>query len=117
MSDTENNDATHGQYANLKPWKPGQSGNPGGRPKAHAALRQKCRDLDEENIKRLQEIAKNGDTDAASVAAIKLLLAYGHGAPPAKPLDEDDETAAESQGALTDEQVRALARAKLGREH
>jgi len=68
------------------PFIKGQSGNPKGRKpgtgrpikdiqvlaREHAAL---C-------IDSLRKIAEDGDTDAAKVAAIKLLLAYGYGQPP-----------------------------------
>jgi hypothetical protein len=96
MSHSENKDAAQAKYGNLIPYVKGQSGNPGGRPKGNAALRHKCRELTDELIERLRVLARGADNDAASVAAIKLLLAYGHGAPESKPLEDDD--AQESQG-------------------
>jgi len=91
MSATQNNDASQVKYGNLRPWAKGQSGNPAGRPKSHVALRQKCRDLTDELVERLRQLAKGADSDAASVSAIKLLLAYGHGAPEAKPIDDESD--------------------------
>lgn len=55
-----------GKNSGLRPWKRGQSGNPGGRPKANIALRTKCRELDDEMLERLKVIAHVADTDAAS---------------------------------------------------
>lgn len=55
--------------------------NPGGRPKSNVELRARCRDLSESLIERLHRLALRADSDAASVAAIKLLLAYGYGTP------------------------------------
>lgn len=88
MSDSQNKEPNSGRYGGLRPWKPGQSGNPGGRPKLNAALRQKCRDLDEESLAALRAaLAVPGER----VSAAKVLLAYGHGAPESKPIADEDE--------------------------
>lgn len=109
MKPAENSPAT----ATGRPFQRGQSGNPGGRPKGNAALRAKCRDMDDELLERLRAIAMVADTDAASVAAIKLLLAYGHGAPEAKPLDDDDDANSAGTEGLTREERLAMAREYL----
>lgn len=70
---------------------PGASGNPHGRPKQDPMLRARCRELTEDLVERLHALALQADSDSASVAAIKLLLAYGHGAPESKRLDEEYE--------------------------
>src|ERR1700746_873734 len=64
----------------LIPWKPGQSGNPSGRPKSNLTLQQLCRGMTEELVESLQEIARN-KADKHRTKAIELLLAYGHGRP------------------------------------
>ena len=69
----------------------GHSGNPGGRPKQPNVLRTKCRELTEELIERLRQIAEKADTDATSIAAAKLILAYGYGAPDSAPLEDKEE--------------------------
>lgn len=67
---------------------PGSTLNPAGRPKSNAALRQKCRDLDEESLAALRAaLSEPGER----VAAAKVLLAYGHGAPESKPIDDEAE--------------------------
>lgn len=62
-------------------WKPGQSGNPGGRPKAHGRIRdlalKKCPAI----LKRLEEIASQDDDLRAAVAACMGIMAYGVGKP------------------------------------
>lgn len=115
MSDTQNKDSNSGRYGGLRPWKPGQSGNPGGRPKLNIALRQKCRDLDEESLAALRAaLAVPGER----VAAAKVLLAYGHGAPESKPLLDEDEagpTVADEVRKLSRDELRKLADADLSK--
>lgn len=49
--------------------------------------------------------------------AAKFLVSYGLGAPPKSVIEDDADDDASPLGALTPEQVRALAAAKLSREH
>lgn len=63
-----------------RPFKPGKSGNPGGKPKKLEELAAKCRAFDDQLIERLKGIALKGE-DKDSVAAVKLLWSYGHGLP------------------------------------
>jgi len=62
------------------PFKPGQSGNPGGRPKRTEALATAISEMDTAHRLRLEYIAAHGE-HKDSVAAIKLLWAYAHGNP------------------------------------
>lgn len=105
-----------GKNSGLRPWKRGQSGNPGGRPKANIALRTKCRELDDEMLERLKVIAHVADTDAASVAAIKLLLAYGHGAPESKPIPDDEEELDMGKPVSPDKAMAVLLRLPVSHE-
>jgi len=59
-------------------WQPGQSGNPGGRPKTKE-LEQYARTKGPAAIDRLMEIGKG--RGVASVKALELVLAYGYGRP------------------------------------
>lgn len=67
-------------------WKPGQSGNPGGRPKKSRELEELIREAltmpDGRNkaVERLLGIMAEGE-DKDSIAAAKLLKAYGYGNP------------------------------------
>jgi hypothetical protein len=63
-----------------RPFQPGQSGNPGGKPKKLAELAIKISAMDEAHRARLEEIAASGD-HRDSIAAIKLLWSYAHGLP------------------------------------
>jgi hypothetical protein len=67
---------------NLKPFKKGQSGNPGGRPKQVAEVKALARTFTELAIKTLASIAKSSKaTDAARVSACVALLDRGWGKP------------------------------------
>lgn len=65
-------------------FRPGQSGNPGGRPKKDERLRKiedMARDHSEEAIAALLDVAKNGSTETARVAAAQAILDRGWGTP------------------------------------
>jgi hypothetical protein len=58
----------------------GQSGNPGGRPKALRQVEELCREHTVDAIATLKEIHKNKDAPAAArVAAVNILLNRGWG--------------------------------------
>lgn len=61
-------------------WKPGQSGNPGGRPREIGYLRELAREKTEEAIETLADVMQHG-SDAARVAAATALLDRGYGRP------------------------------------
>jgi hypothetical protein len=62
------------------PFQPGQSGNPGGRPKETAEVRQLAREHTAEIIERLLFWVRS-DNPRASVAACQALLDRGYGKP------------------------------------
>lgn len=65
------------------PFKPGQSGNPGGRPKENNKLRELARAHTELAIATLAEICANfKEKGAARIAAAQALLDRGYGKPP-----------------------------------
>ena len=61
-------------------FKPGVSGNPGGRPKKLDELTLKISEMDDAHRQRLELIAAQGE-HKDSIAAIKLLWSYAHGLP------------------------------------
>ena len=66
---------------NLIPWQPGQSGNPGGRPKGSKEFRERCREyMNVEGIDSLIEIARD-PKDKDKMRAIELLAGYAWGKP------------------------------------
>jgi|SRR5579864_589220 len=60
-------------------FQPGQSGNPGGRPKIVAEVRDLARRHTASAIETLVHIMQHGDKDAARVAAAQALLDRGWG--------------------------------------
>ncbi|MBA9067177.1 hypothetical protein FHR71_000907 [Methylobacterium sp. RAS18] len=71
-------------------FQPGQSGNPGGRPKASARVRDAAREHTEAALAVLVQIAKAGESEAARVAAANAILDRGYGKP-TQPVDGDGE--------------------------
>jgi hypothetical protein len=72
------------------PFKPGQSGNPGGRPKEAAEVRELARRHGPDAIEKLAEWMRSKDP-RASVAAATAILDRGYGKPPQSvDLDVDD---------------------------
>lgn len=72
------------------PFQPGQSGNPGGRPKAVARVRDLAREHTETAIDVLVQIATSGESEAARVSAASAILDRGYGKP-TQPIDGDGE--------------------------
>ena len=66
--------------ANLKPFKPGQSGNPGGRSKAQIDVRDAARAYTQEAIDTLVRVMRSGRPGEAVLAA-NALLDRGWGKP------------------------------------
>src|SRR5665213_3741032 len=62
-------------------WKKGQSGNPGGRPKAIVEVVELARTHTEQAVTTLAHIAKVGKSEAARIAASVALLDRGWGKP------------------------------------
>jgi hypothetical protein len=89
------------RLANLRPFKPGQSGNPGGRTKAQIDVRTAAREYTQEAIDTLVLIMRNGKPSEAAMAA-NSLLDRGWG----KPKQSVEVTEAD-QGPLQIEDVRA----------
>src|SRR5271154_2422298 len=62
-------------------WRKGQSGNPGGRPKARIDLQALARQRTPEAIATLVRIMRNTKNLMAAKGAAEILLAYGYGRP------------------------------------
>src|SRR5688572_6726077 len=73
-------------------FKPGQSGNPGGRPKLTSEFRELCRANTPEYIAELERLALKGKREATRTRALNLLLAYGWGRPTVSvaPVERDE---------------------------
>jgi len=66
-------EAKQRRLANLRPFKPGQSGNPGGRSKAQIDVRNLAREHTKEAIETLLLVMRNGKPSEAAMAANSLL--------------------------------------------
>src|SRR5918993_604245 len=75
------NDARGFQPGNTVGFRPGQSGNPGGRPKKLAEIVHLARSLAPDAIRALHEIAVGGRSEGARIAAAVALLDRGLGKP------------------------------------
>ena len=73
-----------------RPFEKGQSGNPGGRPKVVAEVRELARQRAPEAIAALVKVMTEGKSEAARVAAANSLLDRGWGKP-TLPIAGDDE--------------------------
>lgn len=97
-------------------WKPGQSGNPGGRPKAVRVLILLARESMPDAIRYADSLFRDENASHKErMDAVRFLAAYGMGAPP-KVIDESDEAAADPVDSLTIEELQALARRQLSSE-
>lgn len=101
---------TVGNVENLKPWKPGQSGNPSGRPKGIArTVRERCGGDPGQLVDILLGIAEDtGQKASDRTAAARALIEHGWGKAPAfaaieggDPLEQSDLDRA--IGAIADE--------------
>ncbi len=86
-------DATITPHPGPRPFQPGQSGNPGGRPRVIAELRELARAHAPEAIAELARLAKDAKSETARIAAIKELLDRAYGKPTQFVAAENDEQA------------------------
>lgn len=96
-------------------WKPGQSGNPGGRPKAAITARAACRALNEETLEVLVGLMRNSDDDKVRATCAMRIRDEANGKPVGindMPREDDDSSDA---AALNDADLlrEAIERAKL----
>ena len=73
-----------------RPFRRGQSGNPGGRPKEAVHVRELARQRTEEAVKTLATIMRHGKTEAARVRAAEALLSRAWGQP-TQPVEQTGE--------------------------
>jgi len=71
-------------------WKKGQSGNPGGKPKADYKIRDLAKAKTQIALDTLEEICKSGESESARVAAAIALLDRGYGKP-TQPISGDED--------------------------
>ncbi len=82
MAHAQNTDLSAVTYAPGRPWKPGQSGNPGGRPKAIGHVRDLARELTDDAIQTLATVMHDPKAPpGARVAAAVAILDRGWGKP------------------------------------
>jgi hypothetical protein len=67
---------------NLKPWPPGESGNPRGRPRALAGFMQLCRQRTPLALQTHEDVMTKSRHPGARVQAAALIIAYAWGRPP-----------------------------------
>src|SRR5947207_8778417 len=93
-------------------FRPGASGNPGGRPKLIADIRDLAREHTQAAVNTLVHIAENGKQESARVAAATALLDRGWGRP-TQPIAGDNEMAPigfeDRQRLAEEKKARALA--------
>ncbi len=79
----ENSDRNNGRFAsgNSMAFKPGKSGNPGGRPAVPAEVLDACRALSLEAVEILRNWMHQSDDPAASVRACNSILDRAWGKP------------------------------------
>lgn len=95
------------RYAGLKPWKQGQSGNPGGRPRVARELQELSRGHSVEAIEKIYGLMQSDD-ESVALAACKLMIERGYG----KPL-QDDPKVEEVEKRKSSFDWRKLSRAKM----
>jgi hypothetical protein len=67
----------------LRPWQPGQSGNPSGKPNPLKAVQILCREKSLKSAQVLAEIAENPEEDSARrIVAADKILTWAFGKPP-----------------------------------
>ncbi len=69
------------QLRGLKPWRPGQSGNPAGRPRAVLAVRDLAREHTTEAVEKLVHLMRHAESEQVQHAAAESLLSRGWGKP------------------------------------
>lgn len=98
--------ATQNRFKTV-PWKPGQSGNPGGRPRGVGEVRDLAREQTGTAIATLTDICRNGKSESARVSAAEALLNRGWGRAMTT-ADLTLTTAPKSEHDYTDEELMAI---------
>lgn len=107
----ENNGQTAKRKGSGRPFPAGMSGNPGGRPKVIAEVRDLARQHTRKAIQTLVKVMQLGESDSARVAAANALLDRGYG----KPRTDQPVTLDVMDGALADRGRAVLSAMTSGR--
>jgi hypothetical protein len=92
MSGREESRAATTPAVRGKPWQPGQSGNPGGRPVIAREVRDLARSHGPEAIAKLAHLMRSSKDDRVQLAAAEELLNRGYGRPMQQVHIEHEET-------------------------
>ena len=90
------------------PWVKGQSGNPGGRPRELDGIQKLARDNGSIAIEVLVNVATNGKSESARVAAANALLDRAFGKP--TQVVTGDPSKLQSASEMTDDELAAVIR-------
>lgn len=89
-----------------RPFQPGQSGNPGGRPKESGEIRDLARQYSEEALQTLVNIMRKADKDTVRIVAAQIIIERGCGKPlTAAEIAEEDRKASEELSKLSDKEL------------
>lgn len=100
-----------GKGSGLIPWKPGQSGNPGGKTALHFECVRIAREMCPEGLRRAAEIMRQTEDDRAALVAIGMILDRGLGK--VKEIKEDGTAARPDLSKLDPEDLAAMRRIAL----
>ncbi|MGB9880386.1 MAG: DUF5681 domain-containing protein [Anaerolineae bacterium] len=103
--------ATENRLRTDRPWlfQPGQSGNPGGRPKAEGHVRELARSYTEEAIRTLAELMRTAKNERVRCAAAEALLDRAWGKPTQLVAGDPEFDPVRLAVHMTADDVRALA--------
>ncbi len=107
----ENSQETAKRKCGGRPFPAGLSGNPGGRPKVIAEVRDLARQHTRKAIQTLVTVMQSGESDSARVAAANALLDRGFG----RPRTDQPVTLDEMEGALANQGRAVLSAMASGR--
>ena len=99
-----------------RPFAPGTSGNPGGRPRLDPEVVEALRAANLPAARRLAMLSQSMDDDVALKACLAILDRNGHKPTDKLELSEDPDSPVNPLRSLTVEELKAVARAQLEKE-
>lgn len=89
-------------------FRPGTSGNPGGRPRLRKEFRDACRADSYEALETLRAEMRRGDTSAARIRAAEVVLAYAYGRPTPAGAEDEAQERPPALAKLSNEKLNAI---------